>query len=398
MTELAQVDGVSKSRYGQRRCAAPPGVSEAEALLTDLINRTCSVSPVQPSAPITLYGGGDMGRMARRYFEALGHEVAYVIDRDAEALRIDPFWSGVKVFHPDAVPARVKREVQLLLCVATSPLKPLETALRAEGWTDIVPFYDVAESQRERHPLSNGWFAPPLDAYDSARTSAVLARWDDDLSRAHHLQFLAWRLLREEWVFDGMRITDEDRFLIPEILARAGAMELIVDAGAHHGVVTRKLVALNGISRIVAIEPDAENRVILERSLADITHRITVYPFALGDAPGEHVFHAGLGYASQLSATGQGTTRVVTLDNLALAPDFMKLHLEGAELATLKGARETLRRHRPILAITTYHNADGIWRTPAWLMEHLPRYRFLFRTHSWCGTGAVVYALPEESE
>lgn len=397
MTELAQAGGVSKSRYGQRRCTALPGVSEAEALLANLASRTCPVSAVCPRAPITLYGGGDMGRMARHYFEALGHDVAYVIDRNAEALRADPFWSGVSVVHPDDVPARMKREAQLILCVVTAPFKPLETALRAEGWTDIVPFYDVAESQRERHPLSNGWFAPPLDAHGTARTAAVLARWDDDLSRAHHLQFLAWRLLREEWTFDGARITTEDRFLIPEILERAGAMELIVDAGAHHGVVTRKLAALNTASHIIAIEPDAENRAILERSLADITHRIAVHPVALGDAPGEQSFHAGLGYASQLSSTGQDTTCIVTLDSLALAPDFMKLHLEGAELATLKGAQETLLRHRPVLAITTYHNADGIWRTPAWLMKHLPRYRFLFRTHSWCGTGAVVYALPEES-
>jgi hypothetical protein len=29
-------------------------------------------------------------------------------------------------------------------------------------------------------------------------------------------------------------------------------------------------------------------------------------------------------------------------------------------------------------------------------METLPDYRFLFRIHSWCGTGAVIYAIPDE--
>ena len=88
--------------------------------------------------------------------------------------------------------------------------------------------------------------------------------------------------------------------------------------------------------------------------------------------------------------------RSITLDSLDLAPDFIKLHLEGAELDALRGARETIRRHRPIIAVTTYHNADGIWRTPAWLMDTLEDYRFLMRLHSGCGTGAVVYALPQE--
>jgi hypothetical protein len=77
-----------------------------------------------------------------------------------------------------------------------------------------------------------------------------------------------------------------------------------------------------------------------------------------------------------------------------LAPSFVKLHLEGAELAALKGARQTLLANPPIIAATVYHNADGMWRTPLWLMETLPDYRFLFRAHSWCGTGAVVYAIP----
>jgi len=45
---------------------------------------------------------------------------------------------------------------------------------------------------------------------------------------------------------------------------------------------------------------------------------------------------------------------------------------------------------------TIYHNADGIWRTALWLMQTLPRYRFLFRLDAWCGTGAVIYAIPRE--
>ena len=62
----------------------------------------------------------------------------------------------------------------------------------------------------------------------------------------------------------------------------------------------------------------------------------------------------------------------------------------------MRGARQTLIDCRPIVAATVYHNDDGIWRTALWLMETLPRYRFLFRLHSWCGTGAVIYAIPYE--
>ncbi|MFM2280519.1 MAG: hypothetical protein RLZZ444_2750, partial [Pseudomonadota bacterium] len=73
-----------------------------------------------------------------------------------------------------------------------------------------------------------------------------------------------------------------------------------------------------------------------------------------------------------------------------------KLHLEGHELEALKGGVETMTRHRPVVAATVYHNADGLWRTAHWLQLHLADYRLLFRLHSWCGTGAVLYAIPAE--
>jgi hypothetical protein len=50
--------------------------------------------------------------------------------------------------------------------------------------------------------------------------------------------------------------------------------------------------------------------------------------------------------------------------------------------------------HWPMSEATVYHNDDDIWRTALWLMETLPNYSFLFRLHSWYGTGAVIYAIP----
>jgi len=121
-----------------------------------------------------------------------------------------------------------------------------------------------------------------------------------------------------------------------------------------------------------------------------------VYDWVLADYDGEALFHSGLDYASQLSDTGQSCVVTRTIDALGIFPTFIKFHLEGAELAALKGARQTLLNCRPLIAATVYHNDDGIWKTASWLMETLADYRFLFRVHSWCGTGAVIYAIPNE--
>ena len=151
--------------------------------------------------------------------------------------------------------------------------------------------------------------------------------------------------------------------------------------------------------QIVAIEPDASNRARLEQNLQawlPNNSRIAICDWALAADTHDALFHDGLGYASQLSDTGRRRVSTQRLDALGVASTFVKLHLEGAELAALKGAQNMLLSCRPIVAATVYHNADGIWETPLWLMETLPDYNFLFRTNSWCGTGAVVYCLPKE--
>jgi len=378
-----------------------PSSQEALSLLAELATAPCRFAPTATDRPLALYGAGNLGRLARDFLNAVGQDIAMVIDRNVHRMANDADWRGVRLLHPDDVTASAKRELHLAVTVATSPYVLLERSLFELGFSHVTPFYDLAENFRHVHPLSNGWFAPPLTAEDRKSTAAVLSLWADDLSRAHHLQFLAWRRLREEWTFEAAPVPVCHRFFIPEITGVLHDNEVFVDAGAHHGSVTQMFVQQTGgaFQQVIAVEPDPSNRARLMEELQSWLPgdpRVTVLDFALAETEGKAQFHAGLGYASQISKTGRMQVTLRPLDALGLSPTFIKLHLEGAELAALKGARQTLLANRPLVAATIYHNADGIWRTPYWLMEVLPDYRFLFRAHSWCGTGAVVYAIPNE--
>jgi FkbM family methyltransferase len=378
-----------------------PGPEQAPSLLAEIADAPCPFAPVAADRKLALYGAGNMGRLALDYLKVVQHQPVLAVDRSAARLAEDPQWAGVRMLRPEEVPADAKRDIRLAVSVVTVPYAPLEASLLADGYDDVVPFYDVAESFRHVHPLSNGWFAAPLSAQDRSNTVTVLARWYDDVSRAHHLQFLAWRRLREEWSFADAPVANDNRFFIREVMQVLRDDEDFLDAGAHHGGVIEAFVRHTGgvFRRIGAIEPDPANRAVLVENLRRCMPqdaRITVFDCALSDAEGEAAFHHGLDYASQLSDTGHLRVMRRRLDSFGLLPTFIKLHLEGAELPALNGAQQTLLAARPIVAATVYHNADGIWKTPLWLMDTLPDYRFLFRTHSWCGTGAVIYAIPQE--
>ena len=198
-----------------RSFAALPGLDRAPALLAEIATAPCRFAPATADMPVALYGAGNLGRLARDFLKAVGQDFVMAIDRDADRLKADAGWSGVPLLRPEEVTEAVKNSARLSLCVVTAPYVPLERSLSAQGFTDIVPFFDLAEGFRDRHPLSNGWFAPALVEQDQANTAAVLARWDDDISRAHHLQFLAWRRLREEWTFDAAPVPGKQSFFRP---------------------------------------------------------------------------------------------------------------------------------------------------------------------------------------
>lgn len=353
-------------------------------------------------APLALYGAGSLGHMAREYLERIGIPIRFVVDANARQLRQAPYWAGIQLLAPDEVTADKKQDTLLALCVVTAPYAPIAEQLNRSGWRDIVPFYDIADRYLDQHPLSNGWFAPPFSEQEQEFISAALGVWSDDTSRAHHLQFIAWRRLREEWTFRAAPINISNRFFIPEVLAALSKTECFLDAGAYLGQVTQAFIQHMGghFKTIWALEPDSQSRQKLQGNIAELEEtqrrKISVLPHLLGSENMERSFFGGLGYASQCSLLGREQLPCRTIDSLDISPSFIKLHLEGMELQALQGATDTLKQHRPVIVATIYHNDDGLWRTPLWLKGNLPDYTLLLRLHSWCGTGATIYAIPNE--
>jgi FkbM family methyltransferase len=316
-----------------------------------------------------LYGKGKLGQLAASYLREVGHPEIAHIERDEYA----------------------DSSKQVAVCVVSEPYATIERTL-SHRFSDIFPFYDITEYYRHIHPLNNGWYAGAIGGY----AANVLANWSDDTSRAHHLQFLAWRRLREEWTFSEAPVEIHNRYFIPEIKAVLTCKESFMDVGACYGEAGLAFKHHVGgyYEKLISIEPDAENRKVWKRDFHDPL--AIVVDRVISDEEGMCRFHEGLGYMSQIASTTDKLRPCQTIDSLESKPTFIKLHIEGHEFKALKGAKQTIWDNRPIIAATVYHNPDGVWKTPLWLMENLPDYKFLFRLHGWCGTGAVVYCIPKE--
>ncbi len=377
-----------------------PDTAAASRLLDQLVLQSPESGPCPIDRPLVLYGAGKMGHLAADLLRRLDFPVEYAVDRSPPPNRL--LDNRIPVIKPEEVPREHRSTHRIAVCVVFSPFDPIRAALEEMGWLHITPFYDIAEAYIERVPMGNGWFSGPLDPVETEEMRLILSRWGDDYSRAAHMQFLAWRMHRQEWSFSEAPVTIDNRFFIEPVRHLLGKEEFFLDAGAYRGTVTKEFLKITGgeCTGVLAIEPDSDNvhklrKELLQPPLSSIK-KVKVLQCALGEVPGSHPFQGKLELASRLDGFGSQTVEVCTLDEINPPATFAKLHLEGGEMGALLGGIHWLRNHRPLLTVTLYHNRDGLWKIPEFLMENLHGYRFLLRVHAWCGTGVVLYGIPEE--
>ena len=75
--------------------------------------------------------------------------------------------------------------------------------------------------------------------------------------------------------------------------------------------------------------------------------------------------------------------------------DFIKMDIEGAEARALDGARHTIRKHTPKMAVSAYHQEDDIIRLPGLILDINPAYRFKLRHFSRVECETVLYCIPD---
>ena len=72
--------------------------------------------------------------------------------------------------------------------------------------------------------------------------------------------------------------------------------------------------------------------------------------------------------------------------------NFIKLDIEGAELNALEGAKETIKKFKPKLAICVYHKKKDIIEIPEYIMRLVPEYKIMLKSNSFNFLETVMYA------
>jgi FkbM family methyltransferase len=198
---------------------------------------------------------------------------------------------------------------------------------------------------------------------------------------------IAQLLVNEQYYFDrgGVRIAPEPG-------------DVVIDGGCCTGetvAVFAQTVGPRG--HVYGFEPLASHVEICQYNFSS-AQNISIAPFGLAD----HTLYAPP-VASATYSPGfraDWTTDPVpmtTLDEYVTSHkieriDFFKLDIEGSELAALRGARGTLLRDRPKLALSVYHKPNDYFEIAKFVTELGCGYRLFLEHHTIYGEETVLYA------
>lgn len=191
----------------------------------------------------------------------------------------------------------------------------------------------------------------------------------------------------------------------PTVAVRPG--DVVVDGGACWGDTALSFAHLAGpAGRVRSFEFEPANVARLRSNLAlndELAARVELDERALWRRSGEQLGATRFGPATNIGAGGELPVTSVAIDDLVARGelprvDFLKLDVEGAELAALEGARATLVRDRPRLAIALYHRPDDWTTIPRFLRDLGVGYRFSLGHFTVHAEETVLFAWTGEAD
>lgn len=235
---------------------------------------------------------------------------------------------------------------------------------------------------------------------------------NDEKSRRVYIDFIKYRgTLKWKYLHD----VDKDTYFDKKIIKFA-EKEIFIDAGAYTGDTVEELCrkfynlrSMGGHLHVICFEPDSFNykrccaRLSrLKRKYEGFTSNVICK--GLWDSPGEVYFTQGEETSSKIVNGGTDSTvklAVTSIDNVIGENNvhtygkvtFIKMDIEGSEPQALEGARNTIERDHPRLAICIYHTDEQVISIIEWIRKNFPFYKLYVRHYHWSWTECVVYAV-----
>ena len=345
------------------------------------------------SDPILIYGAGVLGREILTYLRGNNTPPAGFVDQRAtELLNVE----GIPVYSLATAHDQFKQaKVRVVIAIHNFqvPVSKVHGDLTEAGFSHIETLWQFCQSEKWL-PDEPYWLAPHHDWRSlQPRINDAYNLLDDEESRKLFAELI---VLRTHGDYLGLSGPDpETQYDVPELPDYSQPIRLI-DCGAYDGDTIRSLLEKgNTIGDVIAFEPDQDNFKKLKSYLKTLNYGSAVNSGTF-DRNGEIRFSGTGSGASHIDQSGDVVISTQKIDEVCadFSPNLIKMDVEGAEAASIRGAVNIIRSCRPALAISIYHKPEDLWDLILMVHQLDLNYQLYIRTHGQNGFDTVLYALP----
>ncbi|MGI3131260.1 FkbM family methyltransferase [Halopseudomonas pachastrellae] len=338
---------------------------------------------------LLIYGARLAGRRVRDYLTARGQSVDAFLDRDESLKEVD----GLPVYSAQRWAAsRDPSTACVLIGVFNAHVdtRVIFDDLEALGYARIVSMVEFVRLYPEDQPFRYWLVEPRFYERHASRISALRDALDDETSKQLLDAIVEYRTQGDP---RSLPPVAEHQYF-PSDLPRLPEPLRFIDCGAYTGDTVQAMREAGlEFEAIATFEPNLQNYQILVDNLGQ--ERASHFPCGVSDSNRQSCFDPALGAGGHLVAGGGDPVFCVRLSDAlpGFAPNLIKMDIEGEEPAALRGGEAMLRRYRPNLAISVYHQAEHLWS----IFEHLQEldlgYHFHLRCHAYSTFDTVLYAI-----
>ena len=342
-------------------------------------------------------GAGGVAQMVHRFLKTQNKKVLSFFDIKVN----ESAYQDIPIVKPDSsVPVLLKKKSLVVIAILNRAvnLDNVVSTLSNLGYENIVTFAQL-HVVYSRLFESHYWLdVQSIYSANFEKIKNCEAAWADELSLRLYRHLIDYRKTGNHCFLPTPESATSQYFSQTIPLRFDGPIRLI-DGGAFDGDTLRQIRTLNiKLDAAACFEPDLSNYNRLAKFIRNTKlpkGQLTLFPCGLWKETALLKFCSEARESSRVSEDGNTVILGVKVDDALpfFEPNYIKLDIEGAEREAITGAKWTIQRYLPHLAICLYHKADHLWEIPLQIHTLMPSYRLYLRSHGYNGMETVLYAI-----
>lgn len=342
---------------------------------------------------VVLFGAGDLSMRFMNRIGDLTNRIKYILTENEH--KIGGALYGIPVVSPDTL--KTMDEDHTLVVIAAG-----RTVVELHNQVCSMGDYTIMAATILINPVASA-IAEALYTHQE-EIRQVNEMLFDDLSKEIYCELIRRRALYSDCDCSDLKKKSGGPEYCPTFWFsdRGPENEVILDCGAWEGDTLTKFARIYGpkVKRIYSFECMPQSLKKLEETASNLlnmayTPEIVILPYALSDHEGKMLFASMENRSvssfildarhfakTNLVARNEIEVPVSTIDKLIPQDEMVtqiKMDIEGSEYGALLGARETILRCKPKLAISLYHCGEDYYRIPLLVKEMVPEYKIAVR-------------------